>query len=311
MVLDDLGARVIKVERAGARRRRPPRRAVHRTAAPAYFTSLNRGKESIALDLEDAADRAVFERLLARADVLVENFRPGTMDKLGFGWDVLHARHPRLIYAAVSGFGRTGPYAARPAYDMVVQAMGGVMSITGEDGGPPTRVGTSIGDITAGLFLAIGINAALYHRDAHRRGHARRRRHARLPGRDPRERDRALHRDGRGAGADRRAPSVDHAVRRAAHRRRRGDRRGRQRQAVRRAVRGGRSTRAGDRPAVRRQPRVLRARPRAPRVARAGARSRSHDGRVAAHARGRRHPVGAGERRRGRGRRSRTSGPAT
>lgn len=165
MVLHDLGARVVKVERPGpgddARGFGP-----FVNGRSAYFTSLNCGKESIALDLEDPGDRVVFERLLDRADVLVENFRPGTMDKLGFGWDVLHVRHPRLIYAAVSGFGRTGPYSARPAYDMVVQGMGGVMSITGEDGGEPTRVGVSIGDVTAGLFLATGINAALYHRAA-------------------------------------------------------------------------------------------------------------------------------------------------
>jgi CoA:oxalate CoA-transferase len=163
MVLRDLGARVIKVERAGvgddARHIGP-----FVGDRSAYFTSLNCGKESIALDLEAPGDRDVLERLLAHADVVVENFRPGTMDKLGFGWDALHARHPRLIYAAVSGFGRTGPYAQRPAYDMVVQGMGGVMSITGEDGGLPTRVGASIGDITAGLFLATGVNAALYHR---------------------------------------------------------------------------------------------------------------------------------------------------
>jgi CoA:oxalate CoA-transferase len=165
MVLHDLGARVIKVERAGAgddARGFGP----FVNGRSAYFTSLNCGKESIALDLEDPTDRVVFERLLDRADVLVENFRPGTMDRLGFGWDGLHVRHPRLIYAAVSGFGRTGPYSARPAYDMVVQGMGGVMSVTGEDGGDPTRVGVSIGDITAGLFLATGINAALYHRAA-------------------------------------------------------------------------------------------------------------------------------------------------
>jgi len=163
MVLHDLGARVIKVERPGvgddARHIGP-----FVGDRSAYFTSLNCGKESIALDLEVATDRDVLERLLARADVVVENFRPGTMEKLGFGWDALHARHPRLIYAAVSGFGRTGPYAQRPAYDMVVQGMGGVMSITGEDGGPPTRVGASVGDITAGLFLVAGVNAALYHR---------------------------------------------------------------------------------------------------------------------------------------------------
>jgi len=163
MVLHDLGARVIKVERTGsgddARGFGP-----FVGERSAYFTSLNCGKESIALDLDAAADREIFERLLDVADVLVENFRPGTMDKLGFGWDALHVRHPRLVYAAVSGFGRTGPYSARPAYDMVVQGMGGVMSITGEDGGEPTRVGVSIGDITAGLFLSTGINAALYHR---------------------------------------------------------------------------------------------------------------------------------------------------
>ena len=165
MVLHDLGARVIKVERAGAgddARGFGP----FVDGRSAYFTSLNCGKESIALDLDVAADRAVLERLLERADVLVENCRPGTMDRLGFGWDALHVRHPGLIYAAVSGFGRTGPYSARPAYDMVVQGMGGVMSVTGEDGGAPTRVGVSVGDLTAGLFLATGINAALFHRAA-------------------------------------------------------------------------------------------------------------------------------------------------
>ena len=97
--------------------------------------------------------------------MLVENFRPGTMERLGYGWDELHARYPRLVYAAVSGFGHTGPLSERPAYDMVVQAMGGVMSITGHPGGPPTRVGTSIGDVTAGLFTAVGVCSALYERE--------------------------------------------------------------------------------------------------------------------------------------------------
>ncbi|TVR99515.1 MAG: CoA transferase [Rhodospirillales bacterium] len=169
MVLADLGARVIKVERPGsgddARQFGP-----FVDGRSAYFQSLNRGKQSIALDLKDAGDRAVLERLLDRADVLVENFRPGTLDALGFGWNDLHPRHPRLIYAAVSGFGRTGPYARRPAYDLVVQAMGGAMSLTGHPDGPPTRVGTSIGDITAGLFAAIGITSALVHRAATGRG---------------------------------------------------------------------------------------------------------------------------------------------
>ena len=133
-------------------------------AKSAYFMSLNRGKESIALDLRDPADREIFEKLLPRVDVLVENFRAGVMEKLGYGWETLHARHPRLIYAAASGFGHTGPYAGRPAYDLVAQAMGGLMSLTGQPGSEPTRVGTSIGDIAAGLFTAVGVNAALYHR---------------------------------------------------------------------------------------------------------------------------------------------------
>jgi len=163
MVLADLGARVIKVEL-------PHIGDDSRQFGPfvggksAYFMSLNRGKESIALDLKVDADRQIFEALLERADVLIENFRPGAMDRLGYGWDHLKDRYPRLVYAAVSGFGRTGPYARRPAYDMVVQGMSGVMSLTGHEGAPPTRVGTSIGDITAGLFAAIGINAALYRR---------------------------------------------------------------------------------------------------------------------------------------------------
>jgi CoA:oxalate CoA-transferase len=135
-----------------------------------YFISVNRGKESIALDLKNDADRRVFEALLVRADVLIENYRGGTMEKLGYGYDTLKDKYPRLIYAAVSGFGHTGPYAKRPAYDMIAQAMGGVMSLTGHPGGPPTRVGTSTGDITAALFATIGIVTALYDREKTGRG---------------------------------------------------------------------------------------------------------------------------------------------
>mgnify|MGYP001627901411 FL=1 len=130
MTMVDLGAKVIKVERPGAgddTRAFPP----FKNDKSAYFSALNHGKKSIALDLKAEQDRALFERLLARADVILENYRPGTMEKLGYGWDTLHARHPGLIYGAVSGFGHTGPDALRPAYDMVVQARGGVMSITG------------------------------------------------------------------------------------------------------------------------------------------------------------------------------------
>ncbi len=163
MILSDLGARVIKVET-------PEGGDDSRAIGPfiegqsAYFMSLNRGKESIALNLKETGDRNIFEKLLAKTDVLVENFRAGTMEKLGFGWETLHARFPNLIYAAASGFGHTGPYATRPAYDMVVQAMGGMMSLTGHKGSPPTRVGSSIGDLSAGMFTAIGVSSALYHR---------------------------------------------------------------------------------------------------------------------------------------------------
>ena len=164
MVLADLGARVVKVERPGtgddARGFGPfvGDRSV-------YFESLNRGKSSVALDLADPADRVTFEALLDGADVLVENFRPGALERMGYGWEELHERWPQLVYAAVSGFGRTGPYSERPAYDMVVQAMGGLMSLTGHPGGAPTRVGTSVGDITAGMFAVIGILSALHDRE--------------------------------------------------------------------------------------------------------------------------------------------------
>ncbi|MFM7655160.1 MAG: CaiB/BaiF CoA transferase family protein [Paracoccaceae bacterium] len=162
--LQDLGARVIKVERPGAgddTRAFPP----FVNGESAYFAALNSGKQSIALDLKSPTDRGIFDRLLARADVVLENYRPGVMERLGYGWEKLHAKYPRLIYGAVSGFGHTGPEAGKPAYDMVVQARGGVMSITGEENGPPVRVGASIGDIVAGMYLAQGVLAALFGRE--------------------------------------------------------------------------------------------------------------------------------------------------
>jgi CoA:oxalate CoA-transferase len=164
MVLADLGARVIKVER-------PDGGDDARAYGPfikghsAYFASINRGKQSIALDLKSPQDRVIFEALLEKADVLIDNYRPGVMARLGYGWEGLAARYPRLIHAATSGFGQTGPDSQKAAYDMVVQAMGGIMSVTGHPGGPPTRVGTSVGDITAGLFTVIGIMTALHDRD--------------------------------------------------------------------------------------------------------------------------------------------------
>ncbi len=164
MMLAELGARVIKVENPqggdDSRRFEP-----FVEGKSAYFASLNRGKESIALDLKDADDRAVLRKLVGRADVLVENFRPGTLDRLGLGYESLRAINPGLIYAAVSGFGQTGPWSRKPAYDLIVQALGGLMSVTGPPGGPPTKAGTSIGDITGGLLLLSGIAAALYHRE--------------------------------------------------------------------------------------------------------------------------------------------------
>ena len=129
-----------------------------------YFSALNYDKESIALNLKQSADREIFEGLVGLADVLVENFTPGTMEKLGYGWETLHPQFPDLIYAAASGFGGTGPYSDRPAYDVVVQGMGGVMSVTGQPDSPPTRVGVSIGDMSAGLYLTIGILSALWKR---------------------------------------------------------------------------------------------------------------------------------------------------
>src|ERR1700732_794354 len=164
LLLAELGARVTKVEVPGtgddARQYGP-----FKEGKSTYFASVNRGKESIALDLKTPADREVFERLLDKADAVVENFRPGTMEKLGFGWDSLHQRYPRLVYAAASGFGHTGPYSHYPSYDMVVQGLGGIMSITGAPGMPLVRVGTSIGDLAGGLYAAIALNAVLLHRE--------------------------------------------------------------------------------------------------------------------------------------------------
>ena len=162
MLLGELGARIVKVEPPGGDQARLI--GPHVKGNSAYFMSLNRGKESIVLDLKEPADRETFEAMVRRADVLYENYRAGTMERLGYGWKTLKSLNSRLVYAATSGFGQTGPYRHRPAYDMVVQAMGGIVSITGHPGGPPTRVGMSIGDIAAGLFTALGVVSALQHR---------------------------------------------------------------------------------------------------------------------------------------------------
>ena len=164
LLLNDLGAQIIKVEQPGkgddSREIGP-----FLNGKSAYFASANRGKASIALNLKDRADIDTFHRLLAGADVLVENYRPGTMERLGLGWEQLQEQHPHLVYCGVSGFGKTGPYSERPAYDLIAQAMGGIMSLTGHGKGePPTRVGTSLGDLAGALFATIGIMAALQDR---------------------------------------------------------------------------------------------------------------------------------------------------
>ncbi|GAG68604.1 unnamed protein product, partial [marine sediment metagenome] len=163
MILANLGAKLIKVERPktgdDSRSFGP-----YKNGQSAYFVSLNRGKKSIAIDLKKPEGKQIIKELAKVSDVVLENFRPGTTRKLGLSYDVLSKINPRIIYAAVSGFGHSGPYSERPAYDMLAQGMGGIMSITGQPGGEPTRVGSSIGDIIAGMFGAIGIISAIYER---------------------------------------------------------------------------------------------------------------------------------------------------
>lgn len=164
MMLADLGAEIIKVEvpvLGDDSRAFGP----FKNGQSLYFMNVNRGKESIVIDLKSDAGKLLLRRLAKECDIIVENFRPGTMEKLGLGWDVLQKDNPRLIYAAVSGFGHTGPDSKRPAYDILVQAAGGVMSITGWPNSPPTRVGLSMGDITAAVFSSTGITTALYQRE--------------------------------------------------------------------------------------------------------------------------------------------------
>ena len=169
MVLSDLGAEVVKVEIPGSG---DDSRAfgpfLHNRSL--YFLSINRAKKSVSLNLKHPRGKELFKRLVPQFDVLVENYRPGTMEKLGLDYELLKELNPRLIYAASTGFGHSGPDSLKPAYDILAQARGGIMSITGQDPNHPTRVGMSLGDITAALFTAIGINAALYQRQITGRG---------------------------------------------------------------------------------------------------------------------------------------------
>jgi crotonobetainyl-CoA:carnitine CoA-transferase CaiB-like acyl-CoA transferase len=165
MVLADLGAEVIKVERPDVgddtRAWGPP---FDDRGAATYFQAVNRNKGSIALDLGSEAGAAKARQLVAGADVVVENFRPGVMDRLGLGWEALSAQDPKLVYCSITGFG-AGAGAALPGYDLLVQALGGLMSITGEAGGEPQKVGVALVDVITGLFATVGILAALRHRE--------------------------------------------------------------------------------------------------------------------------------------------------
>jgi len=165
MQLGDLGARVIKIEQPGrgddTRAWGPP----FVGAESAYFFSINRNKESVAIDLKHERARPIVDALLARADVVVENFTPGTMERLGLSYANVSARHPRLVYCSISGFGQTGPRRAEPGYDAMMQAEGGLMSITGAADGPAFRLGVAIADIATGMFAVQGILAALLARE--------------------------------------------------------------------------------------------------------------------------------------------------
>src|SRR5713101_7331927 len=158
-IFGDLGARVIKIE--------PPGGEMARAVAPhfvkgesAYYLAVNRNKESLAIDLKTERGRAIMLDLARRADILLENFRPGVAARLGLGYEALKAANPKIIVCAISGFGQTGPYRDRPAYDIIVQAMSGGMSMTGELGGKPVRAGIPLGDLSAGMYAVIGALAA-------------------------------------------------------------------------------------------------------------------------------------------------------
>ena len=170
MMLGDMGCDVIKVEQPGkgdeSRGWGPPFQA----GESSYFLSINRNKRSVTLDLKSDEGKRALEALIGSADVLIENFSPGVMAKLGFDQEAVRARHPKLVFCSISGFGQDGPSRDRPAYDLILQGMGGLMSITGPGGGPPTKVGVPIADLTAGMFAFSAIMLALYQRERTGRG---------------------------------------------------------------------------------------------------------------------------------------------
>jgi crotonobetainyl-CoA:carnitine CoA-transferase CaiB-like acyl-CoA transferase len=166
-MLGDLGADIVKIEKPGSgddtRGFAPP--YVPGSQESAYFVGVNRNKKSVTLDIAQPAGQALLRRLLASCDILVENFKVGALARFGLGYDQLRAEFPGLIYCSITGFGQTGPYAARPGYDSLIQAMGGVMSLTGEPDGLPQKVGVPVADLFAGLYGCIGILAALRHKE--------------------------------------------------------------------------------------------------------------------------------------------------
>lgn len=163
MWLGEMGANIIKVEipNGGDESRRNP---VFVNGISSFFVTVNRNKRSITLNLKSEEGKALFKEMVKKADVVIENFRPDVMDRLGLGYEDLRKVNDQLVYASISGFGSSGPYTKRPAYDVIAQAMGGIMSVTGELGGEPLKVGASIGDITAGMNMVIGVLAALHAR---------------------------------------------------------------------------------------------------------------------------------------------------
>ena len=170
MLLGDMGAEIIKIESPDhgddTRGWGPP----FIDGESAYFLSINRNKKSLTLNLKAGQGKDILTRLIGLSDVLIENFRPGTLGRLGFGYEQVRAMNPRMVYASISGFGQTGPLAGRPGYDLIAQGEGGIMSVTGFPDGPPTKAGTPIADIAAGIFAAQGILLALYARERTGRG---------------------------------------------------------------------------------------------------------------------------------------------
>ena len=168
LILSDLGASIIKVEKPNGDDSRRYGPFIDKKSC--YFLSLNRGKKSILLNLKKKEDKKIFEKILSNSDILMENYKPGTLKSLGYSWLRLKKNYPKLIYAKISGFGENGPMSKLPAYDVIVQAMSGIMSITGSSKDSFSRVGTSIGDIAAGLFCSIGIISALFNRQSSKFG---------------------------------------------------------------------------------------------------------------------------------------------